>query len=153
MTEDQAPIAGHERALALLDRPRSLGVLATNGADGVPHQVQLWYLVFDDHLVVNGRTGRTWPSNLLRDPTFSFLVGAGGEWVSLSGRAEEVEDLAQGQRDIAMMAARYLESEVAERAVHRFGQEERVSFRLLPARIVIHPDDTLRRQRSLARRS
>ena len=151
MTEDLAPIAGHERAQALLDRPRTLGVLATNGVDGAPHQVQLWYLVFDDHLVVNGRAGRTWPANLLRDPTFSFLVGAGGEWVSLSGRGEEVEDRAQGQRDIAMMAAKYLEPEVAERSVRGFVQEERASFRLMPTRIVVHPDDTLRKKRMLAR--
>lgn len=139
----------HQRARDLLTAELSLGALASINEDGTPHQVYLWYLLAEDHLVVNSRAGRTWPTNLLRDPRFSFIVNVFPEWVSLSGMAEEVVDREQGQRDIAEMARRYSEPDVAERAIRRsFRREERVSFRLRPTRVLVHPDDTMRLRQS-----
>ena len=41
----------------------------------------IWFTVAGDDILVNSAVGRKWPTNLLRDPRFSFLVGDGYEWL------------------------------------------------------------------------
>ena len=130
-------------AREMLQRPGAFGTLATLATDGTPHQAVVWYLVRGDTIVINSAVGRTWPTNLLRDPRCSLLVEQGYEWVSLKGRVEVVAEQAAAQADIAAMARRYhaRDPERAERMIrHLFGPQERISFVLHPLRIVEHPD-------------
>jgi PPOX class probable F420-dependent enzyme len=50
------------------------GVLATNGRDGFPHQVAMWYLPEPDRLLMWTYRKAQKAVNLRRDPRASFLV-------------------------------------------------------------------------------
>jgi PPOX class probable F420-dependent enzyme len=130
-------------ARRMLERPDMFGTLATVSADGSPHQAVVWYLVRGDEIVINSAVGRTWPTNLLRDPRCSMLVENGYEWVSVRGRARAVSDQATAQADIAEMARRYHAADPgrAEGMIRDvFRRQRRISFVLRPDRISEHPD-------------
>lgn len=127
-----------------LERPGHFATLSTLAADGAPMSAVIWYSIRGDVIVVNSAVGRAWPSNLLRDPRFSFVVEDGYAWVGLRGRAEAVVDQDTAQADIAAMARRYFgdEPERAERSIREnFRRQERISFLLHPASVSEHPDD------------
>ncbi|CAN5649401.1 hypothetical protein BH24CHL9_BH24CHL9_09590 [soil metagenome] len=125
-----------------LERPRTFATLATINPDGSPLQAVLWYALRGDAIVVNSRTGRRWPENLLRDPRFSFMVEDDYDWVSLRGEAEALTDPAATQADIAAMARHYHEPERAERMIReQFAREERTSFLLHARAVATHRDD------------
>jgi PPOX class probable F420-dependent enzyme len=128
-------------AREMLERPGMFGTLATLSPDGSPHLAVLWYEVGDDGLLVNSRVGRRWPTNLLRDPRYSFMVEAGYEWVSVRGLAEARPDPVAAQADIARLARRYHEPEKAERLIREtFEVQRRISFLLRVEAIAVHPD-------------
>lgn len=106
--------------------------IATINADGSPHQAVVWYLLRDDHLVLNSKVGRRWPSNLLRDPRLSLTVEDGLDYVSLAGTVEALTDQSQAQADIAEMARRYDPPDAAERAIAEFRRQQRISFHFHP---------------------
>ncbi|HVM31079.1 MAG TPA: pyridoxamine 5'-phosphate oxidase family protein [Candidatus Limnocylindrales bacterium] len=127
-----------ERAREFLSAPR-FATIATVDADGGPHQAVIWYLLADDHLVVNSMDGRRWPGNLRRDGRFSLVVENGLDYVSLAGTAREDTSAAQAQADIAQMARRHHRPEDAERMIAtRFRKQPRVSFHLHPSRVHEH---------------
>ena len=131
-------------ARAMLERPRAFGTLATLATDGSPHQAVVWYALRGDAILVNSAVGRHWPTNLLRDPRFGFVVEDGYDWVGLRGRAEVLTDPDQAQEDIADMARRYHadDPERAERLIRDgFQQQERISFLLHAMAVTEHPDD------------
>jgi PPOX class probable F420-dependent enzyme len=131
-------------ARQFLERPAMFATLATLAADGSPLQAVVWFALRDDTIVVNSAVGRRWPTNLLRDPRFSFLVEQGYEWVGIRGIAEALSDPDQAQADIAAMARRYHASdpERAERLIREgFERQERISFLLHPGAITEHPAD------------
>jgi PPOX class probable F420-dependent enzyme len=135
-------IAGWAREL--LEEPLIFATLATLEADGSPLQAVVWYTLGDETILVNSKVGRRWPSNLLRDPRFSFVVGQAYEWVGVRGVAEALFDPAQAQADIAAMARRYhaADPEKAERLIREgFERQERISFLLHPQAVTEHPDD------------
>ncbi len=131
-------------ARQLLERPVLFGTLATLEPDGSPFQAVVWYTLGNDTILVNSKVGRRWPTNLLRDPRFSFVVEQGYEWVGIRGRAEALSDPAQAQADIAAMARRYhaADPEKAERLIREgFERQERISFLLHVQAITQRPDD------------
>ena len=104
----------------------------------------IWFGLHDDAILVNSAVGRAWPTNLLRDPRFSFVVEDGYSWLGVRGRAEALTDQAAAQADIAALARRYYADDLAkaEQLVsERFERQERISFLLHPARLSEHPDD------------
>jgi PPOX class probable F420-dependent enzyme len=131
-------------ARQFLERPDRFGTLSTLAPDGAPMSAVLWYSLRDGVIVVNSAVGRAWPTNLLRDPRFSFVVEDGYAWVGVRGRAEVLQGQAAAQADIAAMARRYYGAEPAraERIIReQFTQQERISFMLHPAAVSEHPDD------------
>jgi PPOX class probable F420-dependent enzyme len=130
-------------AREMLERPRTFGTLATVSADGSPQQAVVWYAVRGDDVLVNSRVGRIWPSNLVRNGRFSFMIENGYEWVSLRGRAQVLDDPAQAREDIAAMARVYHddEPEKMERAIGIFRTQDRISFLLHASAVTEHPDD------------
>ena len=130
-------------AREMLERPGRFATLATLAPDGAPSQAVVWYLLRGDGIVVNSAVGRRWPSNLLRDPRFNFVVEDGYDWVGVRGVAEPMADPGEAQADIAAMARRYHadEPEKAERIIReQFERQERISFLLHPRAITEHPD-------------
>lgn len=126
------------RARDFLTAPR-FATIATVDADGSPHQAVIWYVLRDDHLLVNSLVGRRWPSNLRRDPRFSLVVEDGLDYVAIGGRAQEDPDPAHGQADIAELARRYEPPDQAERLIaSRFSSQQRISYRLHPERVHEH---------------
>ena len=122
-------------ALEFLSAPGRYATLATVNGDGSPHQVIVWYLVRDDAIVLNSRVGRRWQANVLREPRVALTVAtATGDYVTLAGEVERVDDPELGQTDIAAMAHRYQPADVAERNIARYRTEQRVTFLLKPSR-------------------
>lgn len=118
--------------------PPRFGVLGTINRDGTPHQAVVWYTVRGDIVVVNSMEGRIWPTNLRRDPRCSMVVEDGWDYVALRGTVEVIEDAEQGQADIAEMARRYWPDRAEDAIEDRFGPQQRVSFHLAPASVVVH---------------
>jgi Pyridoxamine 5'-phosphate oxidase len=142
MATQIAAIEGWARTF-LGGEPR-FGTLATVSRGGFAHQAVVWFLLRGDTIVVNSRVGRIWPGNLLREPRCSLLVGEGYEWVSVRGTVEPVFEQLTAQADIAEMARRYRRDDPAkaERMIaHVFVLQQRISFVLLPERVVEHRDD------------
>lgn len=116
----------------ILAGERRYATIATINPDGSPHQVVTWYLLRDDHIVINSRAGRRWPTNVLRDPRVSFTVPEGANYVTLSGEAQLADDGEQAQADIAEMARRYTQPETAARYIADFRAQRRLSFWFRP---------------------
>ena len=58
---------------ALLDAP-NYAVVSTHNADGSIHSTVVWVDVVDGRLAINSAVGRTWPTNLERDPRVTVAV-------------------------------------------------------------------------------
>jgi PPOX class probable F420-dependent enzyme len=127
-----------DEVLAFLDEQRTV-TCATNGPDGFPHLMPLWYVV---------REGRVWAwtyaksqkvRNLERDPRATLLIETGSEYQELRGiqieaEAELIRDtprVAEFGRDLAIRysggidavegdAAKALEAQAAKRVAIRF---------------------------------
>ena len=104
----------------------------------------LWYALRGDSILVNSAVGRRWPTNLLREPRYSFVVEDRYDWVGVRGLAEALSDPDEAQVDIAALARRYHadDPEKAERLIReRFQRQERISFLLHPQAVTEHPDN------------
>jgi PPOX class probable F420-dependent enzyme len=128
----------------MLEREDAFATLATMQEDGAPLQAIVWYTLQGDDILVNSAVGRRWPTNLLRDPRCSLLVGGGYDWVAMRGVAEATGDPAQAQADIAAMARRYHAARPEHAAWlirERFERQERISFLIHPSAVAEHPDE------------
>jgi len=119
------------------------GTIATINPDGSPHQIVIWFLLRSDeplgeHLVVNSRRGRRWPSNLEHDGRANLTVFEAEDAVTVECHVEQTYDDECAQADIAEMARRYDADEMAEREIARFRTEPRVTFILRPDRVLVH---------------
>lgn len=118
---------------AFLDGPQR-AVVATLNPDGSPHLVVVDYLAHDGGLLVNGRTGRRWVSNLRRNPQATALVHDPNDvqhWVSVTGPVELVREGDEPSiEDAKTMARRYGDDPDG------FNGQHRVSFNLVPERVV-----------------
>ncbi len=130
-----------ERVRAFLSAPR-FATVGTVGADGAPHQAAAWYrLEPDDRILLNSRSPRRWPADLLRDGRVSLSVidvEDGRRWVGISGVVDEVvDDVERARRDIVELAHRYdgPDADVAE-----FLDQERISFLVRVERVHDHLD-------------
>ena len=128
---------------SFLTQPVRYATIATINPDGGPHQVVIWYLLRHDdqrgdHIVVNSRRGRRWPSNLTRDARANFAVYEAENAVTVACEVTETYDGEAAQADIAAMAIRYDTPEDAAHEIARFQTEDRVSFILRPTKVIVH---------------
>jgi PPOX class probable F420-dependent enzyme len=73
-----------EEAAAFLEGGKVV-VVATNGRDGFPHQMPLWYIVRDGNLMAWTYAKSQKVKNLERDPRATLTVEAGVEYQELHG--------------------------------------------------------------------
>lgn len=80
----------HARALALLTT-RGIGWLGTNGRDGYPHAVPVWFVWRDDAVLTFSQPHAAKARNLAADPRASLSLETsddGEEWLLVQGDAE-----------------------------------------------------------------
>ncbi|ACZ39916.1 PPOX class F420-dependent oxidoreductase [Sphaerobacter thermophilus] len=126
-----------EAVRAFLNEPR-FAVLATIGADGAPHQSVMWYELRGNTIMMNTSEGRVKSANLRRDPRVSICVEDGYRYVTITGRAELVDDQEIAQADIAALAHRYHDPETAERQVAEFRRQKRITLHISIDRVSAH---------------
>ena len=119
---------------ALLDQPNH-AVVSTLNADGSVHSTVVWVDVQDGRLAMNSAVGRTWPTNLARDPRLTVVVFDQAnpyEYVEVRGTATGTTDGADAHID--RLAKKYLD---ADSYPFRKEGEQRVTF-LVDAERVRH---------------
>ena len=126
----------------LTSSPR-YATIATINADGSPHQIVIWFLLHSneqlgDHLVVNSRRGRRWPTNLERDGRANLVVYEAEDAVTIECHVERIYEGERAQADIVEMARRYDGPDITEDELARFRAQARVTFILRPDRILVH---------------
>jgi PPOX class probable F420-dependent enzyme len=96
-----------ESVRAFLEEPHYC-VMATVNRDGSPQLTTMWYMLEGDVVVLNTTRGLLKERNLRRDPRMSICVPAGLRYVTVSGRAEIVEDRRLQEEEVRRMATRYM---------------------------------------------
>ncbi|HSH21248.1 MAG TPA: pyridoxamine 5'-phosphate oxidase family protein [Candidatus Caenarcaniphilales bacterium] len=143
------PVATHPEPVTLtralrtfLGLPGRHATIATVNADGSPHQTVVWYLLRDDHILLNSLPGRRWPANVRRDRRASLTVEDGWDAVTLTGEVEtDGDNVDQARRDIAEMAYRYMAPDDAARVIEeRFSREPRIRCIFRPTSVHTHGD-------------
>jgi PPOX class probable F420-dependent enzyme len=90
-------------------------IVVTNGADGVPDPVPMWYVVDSDgSVLMRTYTKSRKIQNLLRDPRYSALVETGDRYadlrgLQLTGKAELFDDVELILDVVAGLAVKYEE--------------------------------------------
>ena len=118
---------GSEPARRLLEQvPGLTGVVGTNGEDGVPHLVPVWYRWDGAAVQVWTLGSRIWVNNLRRDPRVGFSLQEEPfprRAVVIKGRAEVVSgDTPDIDEEILRITRRYVgEAEVDAYVAHNRG--------------------------------
>jgi len=116
----------------LLTKP-NYGVISTTNADGSIHSTVVWLDAVDGTVRVNSAVGRTWPSNLERDPRTTVVVTAADNpyhFVEIRGTAEGSTDGADAVID--GLAKKYLG---VDEYPYRQAGEQRITYTITPARV------------------
>ncbi|GAC1448122.1 MAG: PPOX class F420-dependent oxidoreductase [Ktedonobacterales bacterium] len=114
---------------AFLSAPR-FAVVATVNADGLPQQTVLWYELRGDAIIINTARGRLKDQNLRRDPRVSMCVADAYRFVTITGRAELIDDQEIAQADILGLAVRYDGFEEGTRQAETFRKQERITVKV-----------------------
>ena len=128
-----------------LEKGRTL-VICSNGHDGVPHPMPMWYGLDPDGSVVMTTFARSQKvRNLERDPRVSLLLEDGESYgelrgVVVYGRAELERDVERVLDTLARVSSRYQAGAGADpkalRAALRGQAAKRVALRVRPERVV-----------------
>ncbi|MFC8272019.1 PPOX class F420-dependent oxidoreductase [Streptomyces sp. NPDC057271] len=124
------PKMTEEQWRAFVSEGTRTGKLATVRDDGSPHVVPIWFVLDGDDIVFNTGKGTVKGRNLARTGQAALCVDDDRPpfaFVSLRGRAEISEDLAELRRWAARIGSRYMGEERAE----EFGARNGVPGELL----------------------
>ncbi|MEU7042204.1 PPOX class F420-dependent oxidoreductase [Streptomyces varsoviensis] len=115
---------------AFLSESTRTAKVSTVRADGAPHTAPVWFLLDGDDLVFNTGADTVKGRNLARDGRISICVDDDRppfSFVTLQGRAELIDDLAQVRAWATRIGARYMGEERGE----EFGARNGVPGELL----------------------
>lgn len=93
---------------AMLAQPNP-AVISTIRTDGQPVSAATWYLLRDDHILVNMDVGRKRLGHMRKDPRVSLTVLDGADWythITLIGRVVDIYD-DEGMTDIDAVSRHY----------------------------------------------
>jgi PPOX class probable F420-dependent enzyme len=113
---------------------KNYAVITTLAEDGTPHSAVVWVNVEDGKAAVNSAVGRSWPTQLERDPRVTLLVYDQDnpyEYVEIRGRAGGGDTSDEADRHIDALAKKYLD---ADSYPFRKADEQRIKFTLAPER-------------------
>ena len=119
---------------AFLEQPR-LCVMATLNRDGSPQLTTMWYDLIDDLVVLNTTRGLVKERNLRRDPRMAICVADGPRYVTLSGRADIIEDRAVQEAEVVRMATRYNGPRLGAQHWHKIAHQDRLGIHLQVQRV------------------
>jgi PPOX class probable F420-dependent enzyme len=122
-----------EQQLAFLDENPFVGVVTDARPDGSLHSTVVWVDVVGGNVGFNTAVGRAKERYLRANPRISLTVVDPADtykWVTVSGRAEFVEEGADAQID--KLAKKYMG---AERYPFRKETETRIGVRIVPEHI------------------
>jgi hypothetical protein len=136
-----ASLADHVRRF--LAAPR-IATIATSGGDGEPHQTVAWYrLEPDDRILLNSRSPRRWPAELLESRRCAIAVIDEADpyhWVGIQGVVESVnDDVPSAREDIVALAYHY--GHVVPEDIALYRTQERISFLIRIVRVHDHLGD------------
>jgi PPOX class probable F420-dependent enzyme len=118
---------------------KRFAVLATIGADGMPHQTVMWYELRGDTIMMNTAVGRVKDKHLRRDSRASVCVADGYTFVTITGAIQMDEDPTVAQEDIKQLAIRYHGQEEGERQSRdQFAKQRRVTLNLPISRVIVN---------------
>jgi PPOX class probable F420-dependent enzyme len=119
-----------EKARTFLQE-RRFAVLATINADGTPQLTTMWYLLEDDTIIMNTRSGRLKYRNILRDPRVSLCIEDEYSYLTINGTVEVIDNQETALKDIYRLAVRYNGEDVAQKQMaEQFSKEPRATLRL-----------------------
>jgi PPOX class probable F420-dependent enzyme len=121
---------------AFIDQPW-IGRLATNGADGYPNCVPLWYAIDGDDVVIISDKNTAKVRNLARDPRAVVTIGGEpdqGPAYMIKGRVTLTDD--PDHRWLRRMTERYEPPEQAEKDLAEWASMEIVILRMTVERVV-----------------
>ena len=130
-----------EEMRAFMEEART-AMLATNGRDGHPHLIAMWYALKDGDIVMTTYGKSQKAVNIRRDPRATMMWEAGTAYnklrgIMIRGRAEIVEHVPftsevlrligakmSGTSDVSPEQSRALEAQATKRVVIRFHPEK-----------------------------
>jgi PPOX class probable F420-dependent enzyme len=116
----------------LLAQP-NYAVVSTMNANGSVHNTVVWIDAEDGTVAVNSAVGRTWPTNLERDPRVTVLVfEAGDPYHYLEIRGSASSNREQADEHIDALTKKYMGQ---DKYPFRQPGEERVKFVITPEHI------------------
>jgi len=124
-----------DTARALLDDKHFVHVTTLN-SDGTPHTAVVWGALDGDEIQLNSAAGRTWPTNLERDPrVWLTVVNLENPYQYVSVRGEVVEITEQdADEHIDALAKKYLDEDSYP---FRRPDEVRLKIRIRPDRVKV----------------
>jgi len=117
-------------------------ILVSNGRDGYPHAVPMWFTVDDDDCIYMTTYGRSQKAvNLRRDPKVALLVESGLRYdqlkgVLIRGHADVLEDLELAVRTLIRIQTKHMGAlDEGVEDVMRRQARKRVVLKITPERI------------------
>lgn len=126
-----------ESVRAFLEQPHFC-VMATINRDGSPQLTVMWYDLVDDTVILNMTRGLLKEKNLRRDSRMAICVEDGPRFVTLSGRAEIVEDRAIQEAEVNRMAIRYRGVRLAATHWQTIAASDRLGIHMRVESVVTH---------------
>ena len=123
-----------EAVRAFLEEPR-MCVMATINKDGSPQLTVMWYEVVGDQVILNTTRGLAKERNLRRDPRMAICLEDRQRYVTLSGRAEIVEDRALQEVEVNRMAIRYKGVEAGRDHWQKIAHQDRLGVHMRIERV------------------
>jgi PPOX class probable F420-dependent enzyme len=136
------PMSDDRRRAFLLEGTRT-GHLATTRADGSAHVAPIWFVLDGDDVLFTTGAGTVKGRNLTRDPRAQVSVDdphAPFAFVTVSGRADLIDDPAQLRRWALEISRRYMGADLAQVYAERNAVPGELLVRLRPERFVAVDD-------------
>jgi PPOX class probable F420-dependent enzyme len=118
-----------ERVRDFLQQPL-FAVVATINPDGSPQQTVVWYELRDNAIIMNTTADRQKTRNLKRDSRIDICIRDGYHYVTISGRAQLIDNQKQAQTDVEQLAIRYHGEQAGKAQMAEFSRQQRVTIRV-----------------------
>jgi PPOX class probable F420-dependent enzyme len=117
MENEMSSLPLTDEAKTMLSKPNP-AVISTVRRDGQPVSAATWYLLRDDHVLVNMDNGRKRLEHMRNDPRVSLTVIDQGDWythITIIGRVTDIYD-DEGLTDIDALSQQYQGKQYPDRS-------------------------------------